>query len=522
MSAPTLLPRPEPPAPPRRTRFGGVLGTLLLLAIVAGYLVVPAVWQWNTAADHYGSIRGQVAAPAVPPTPDDLRAAMAAAPTSVQGGPIMLTYHDIGYNPSPYTVTPEQFAEQMQLLADAGWRTGGLDDLAAWLRGTPMPPHTVVVTFDDGAAGVWQYADPILAAHGQHAVAFVITGFLSSRGPYYLSWEEVQAMQRSGRWDIGSHTHEGHVQVPTDDHGGQGPYLTSREYLADRGRLETDDEYATRVRTDLEESKAQLVAHGVPEPRFFAYPFSAYDGTAPAGVLAGIVGSLFEASMLDDAVGPQTTTTSDLANLNLARMDITADESLSAWTAKVVGASPLDPADSRPFARPDDWTSSDETGARLLVQNGETVVDPGPGAYAARRFAPAQTRLWRRYTVEADVAGFARTDDGATTGLVVLAGDPQQIDIAVAASDFQISQAGGDARTLVASGPLRQAPTHHVSVRVEPEAVTVVIDGRPAQVVPLVAAAHGFGPAGGIGISGNRYDDESPVPLVRNLTVGAG
>ncbi|WP_181779747.1 hypothetical protein [Pseudonocardia pini] len=62
----------------------GLTHALGTLALLAGYLVVHAVWQWNTAADHYGSIRGQVTTIEVPASPADLVQALQAAPASAR------------------------------------------------------------------------------------------------------------------------------------------------------------------------------------------------------------------------------------------------------------------------------------------------------------------------------------------------------------------------------------------------------------------------------------------------------
>ena len=93
--------------------------------------------------------------------------------------------------------------------------------------GEPLPPHSLMVTFDDGARGVWRFADPVLARFNQHAVAFIITGFVGTHEPYYMTWDEIADLHNSGRWDLEAHTHLGHVQVPSDANGGQGPYLTT-------------------------------------------------------------------------------------------------------------------------------------------------------------------------------------------------------------------------------------------------------------------------------------------------------
>ena len=116
-------------------------------------------------------------------------------------------------------MTPENFAAQMQLIHDAGWTTLTTDQLDGWLDGEPLPPHSVMITFDDGATGVWQYADPVLKRLDMHATAFIITGFVGTHAPYYMTWDQITELHNNGRWDIEAHTHLGHVQVPSDNEG---------------------------------------------------------------------------------------------------------------------------------------------------------------------------------------------------------------------------------------------------------------------------------------------------------------
>ena len=84
-----------------------------------------------------------------------------------------------------------------------------------------------MITFDDGATGVWQYADPVLKRLDMHAIAFIITGFVGTHAPYYMTWDQITELHNSGRWDMEAHTHLGHVQVPSDNNGNEGPFLTT-------------------------------------------------------------------------------------------------------------------------------------------------------------------------------------------------------------------------------------------------------------------------------------------------------
>jgi biofilm PGA synthesis lipoprotein PgaB len=494
-----------------------------LAVVVIGYLFLPAAWQWRSAAEKADKSIEQIETPAPGPSDPALVAQLAAAETSTQSPPLILTYHDIAYNSSRYTVTPEAFATQMQLLHDAGWTTVSAAQLSDWLEGHPLPPRSVMVSFDDGARGVWQYADPILARYGQRAIAYIITGNVGTHAPYYMTWPEVLELQSSGRWDLGSHTHLGHGQIPVDAEGNEGPFLSSRLYRADLDRYETVDEYRTRVSADLSESKAQFAAHGLPKPAFFAYPFSSHEETPPekdssgGGLLNAAVTAQFQAAMLDTPDGVATTTNAELAVRHLDRMDITADVTPAQWAARLRDASPLDPSTAAPFTRIGEWASG--TGEPLtVVADGQVALASDSASYVVSRFARQRTTMWNSYTVSADLGGFGEPGGGASTGLTVLTGDQSnQVEVSVSNGSYQIRQGAAEG-VVVAAGPLPKAQSYRAEIAARPDSVTVRIDGLDIGSFPV----QGIGPipaAGGISISGVRQRSTSPVPLVGNLTV---
>lgn len=501
--------------------------TLALAAVVIAYVAGPAAWQWTAATDRQAELSDytdkvfeQFTNISAPPSDVELVEQLKAATTSPQAGPIVLTYHDIGYNGSEYTVTPEAFASQMRLLADAGWQTLSAGQLGDWLDGKPLPPHSVQITFDDGAHGIWRYADPILARNNQRAVAYIITGFVGTRNPYYATWSELTRMHASGRWDIQAHTHLGHIEIPTDAAGHTGPFLTNLKYLPESGRVETATEFRTRVSDDLLESKNQLVAHGFPEPEFFAYPFSAHTEVAGVeGVLGEAVQSLFKAAMLDTPRAAVATRPSELAVGNVDRMDMTSEVSIDTFAERILAVSPISPAGVQPLSIPSQWTTYTEDHIRLpMDENGGAVLDPGPAGYVGRLFGPLKTGLWKSYTVDAVLGGFSRPGEGTVTGLTVLTKDPQQVDISVSANGYTVSQLKGTEVRVLAQGELPVAGSHQAEVAVGLESVTVKIDGQQVSSTPLVRSGT-YVPAGGLQITGYRQTAESPVPRVLNLSV---
>ncbi|MBT2399658.1 polysaccharide deacetylase family protein [Streptomyces sp. ISL-100] len=137
-------------------------------------------------------------------------------------------YHAVGHRPAKaaysLSVSPEAFAEQMELLGERGFTPLTTAQLgAAWRGGSKLPERPVLITFDDGYEGVHRHALPALAKHGFASTLFVSTGWL--RGPYdgggaldtMLDWDQVRELAAAGT-EIGghSHTHPQMDQLPDD------------------------------------------------------------------------------------------------------------------------------------------------------------------------------------------------------------------------------------------------------------------------------------------------------------------
>jgi peptidoglycan/xylan/chitin deacetylase (PgdA/CDA1 family) len=248
-------------------------------------------------------------------------------------------------------------------------------DLVAWLGGRPLPPRSVLVTFDDSTKGTWVFGDPILAAAKFRALSFVVTGWVGTHQPYYLTWDELRLMYGSGRWDLESHSRLGHQQLPIDAAGTTAPALINRLWLPGLHRVETLDEFTARVGADLIGSKTDLADHGFPEPRLFAYPYSAF--TAPTNDASAaertlrFVHDLFAVGFINS----QTTATnapSDVRARTLRRLDVgtatTNEQLFRLVTSSTAGRLRA----TRPFGVPDRWT---DTEGNVLASD---VFEHGP------------------------------------------------------------------------------------------------------------------------------------------------
>lgn len=177
--------------------------------------------------------------------------------------PPVLCYHRIG-GPLELGVTRVGrvvFTRQMTALARDGWRTLSLGEYAGLVTSaTPPPPKTVLLTFDDGYAGLADHAYPVLADLGFAATTFLITDFIGQPNTWdvqytwhrltHLEWSTIEQWQGRGL-EFGSHgaTHRRLTWLAGPD-------------LAD----------------DLRRSRELLVARlGDAAGRAIAYPFGAYN-----------------------------------------------------------------------------------------------------------------------------------------------------------------------------------------------------------------------------------------------------
>jgi peptidoglycan/xylan/chitin deacetylase (PgdA/CDA1 family) len=182
----------------------------------------------------------------------------------------ILTYHSIDDSGTVISTPPVLFERQMRALAEAGWTTAPLSEVAAALRTRrPLPRRTVVLTFDDGYENFRDRAWPVLRSHGFGATLFAPA---APRVP-------------ANDWDRGAGTMAG---APLLD----GPALRR---LADEG-VEIGCHSATHARLDrtrgseLEREVAgaqRALAETLARPvTLFAYPYGAYDAAARAAVAA--------------------------------------------------------------------------------------------------------------------------------------------------------------------------------------------------------------------------------------------
>ena len=114
-----------------------------------------------------------------------------------------------------YRVTPDQFAEQLAYLRDAGYYSITIEEWHAAMREhQPLPGRAVMLTFDDGYLDFKTYAWPFLKKFAYSATVFLVAGEVGGINRWDLSfgeevplmgWDEIRDLAAQGI-KFGSHT----------------------------------------------------------------------------------------------------------------------------------------------------------------------------------------------------------------------------------------------------------------------------------------------------------------------------
>lgn len=165
----------------------------------------------------------------------------------------ILCYHRFGSRDGKMTVTPENFAAQMEYLARKDYRVVRLSDLVGFLEGKrPLPKRAVVITIDDGYASAYRHAFAVLKKHGFPATMFLYPEFVGSKDA--VTWVQLQEMVDSGLVEVQAHS-------------------MSHTNLTLRIAGETDERYRERIDNELRTPRAAIERKLPVQVASYAYPY---------------------------------------------------------------------------------------------------------------------------------------------------------------------------------------------------------------------------------------------------------
>lgn len=203
----------------------------------------------------------------------------------------VLMYHDLspaqamktGNAEAESAIPVDLFKEQMELLKTDGFHVISIEQYADFIENNgSVPDNAVLITFDDGYKSFYTEAFPVLKQYNYPAVNFVIvSGADNADNPKKnerpkMSWEQMREMQKSGM-SFYNHTYDSHKYGVMRADGLTKPVLTRHQYLKEENRVETDEEYHTRVKTDLVKAESRLKEELGNTRGVIAFPFGAYN-----------------------------------------------------------------------------------------------------------------------------------------------------------------------------------------------------------------------------------------------------
>lgn len=189
--------------------------------------------------------------------------------------PILL-YHGLGEHPRSANLPVALFDAQLRALRDAGYTAVTFRELVEMMDGRqPFPRQPILITFDDARIDSFQLGDPVLAKYRMKATMFVPTARMLDGHPFFADWDMVRRYAKTGRWDLQGHGHYAHDLIPIDEDEQMGGFLVNRRWLEAHERLETREEYLSRLEQDYQDTVRQLTGQ-VAGLRVvgYAFPFS--------------------------------------------------------------------------------------------------------------------------------------------------------------------------------------------------------------------------------------------------------
>ena len=135
--------------------------------------------------------------------------------------PVLCYHHIRSFRPGEsermkgYEVTPEAFAQQMQILADSGFHTILPGQLYEYLtHGAALPSRPVMLSYDDTDLEQFTIGESEMKKHGFKGMYFIMT--ISIGRPRYMNKEQIKQLSDDGN-EICCHTWDHHMVTKYHD-----------------------------------------------------------------------------------------------------------------------------------------------------------------------------------------------------------------------------------------------------------------------------------------------------------------
>ena len=180
------------------------------------------------------------------------------APLYAADDAVILMYHNIAIDtPASTSVTPEVFKSHLQYLADNGFSVLPLSQTLDNLKsGRPIPPRTVVLTFDDAYRSVYTEAFPLLRDKAWPFTVFVTTKYISDSYSPFMTWAQLREIEEYGG-EIGNHSH-------------------THPYFVRKKTGELNSQWRLRIMSEINQAQSILVQQLEKPISVVAYPYGEF------------------------------------------------------------------------------------------------------------------------------------------------------------------------------------------------------------------------------------------------------
>ncbi|MDC8829306.1 polysaccharide deacetylase family protein [Alteromonas gilva] len=188
-----------------------------------------------------------------------LFSAASCAQTAPHSSGVILLYHHVSADtPRSTSITPDQFEQHLNYIAEH-YSVVALKDLVAAARGHgSVPDNALAITFDDGYENILQNGHPLLKKHGFPYTVFINPAVIGKQSDQ-LSWAQIATMQQQGA-TFANHTMD-HL------------------HLLEKQAGETDQAWLARVWQNISSAENMITEHTGQSLKYLAYPFGEYNQT---------------------------------------------------------------------------------------------------------------------------------------------------------------------------------------------------------------------------------------------------
>lgn len=168
---------------------------------------------------------------------------------------VILLYHHVSDStPAITSVSPAQFAEHLDYLADNGFSVLPLAEiLGPVAEKQPLPERAVAISFDDAYESVYQTAYPLLKERSWPFSVFVASEAIDQGYGGFMSWDQLKEIQQYGA-EIGGHS-------------------VSHAHLVRRRQGETETQWLMRIAEEIDQGNRRIEEELHEPVQFFAYPY---------------------------------------------------------------------------------------------------------------------------------------------------------------------------------------------------------------------------------------------------------